>query len=296
MNLHGIYPPITTPFTDAEDIDFQALGRNLQRWMTTGISGVVVLGSNGEAPYLGDDEAYRVIATAREQVPRDRWLIAGAGAESTRETIAAVDRAADAGADVVLVRTPGYFKSQMTADVFVRHYTAVADASRVPVLLYDAPMFTGVTLPVAAVATLAQHANIIGLKESAPDIGLVADFIANTPSDFQVLVGSAPTLYASLCVGAVGGIVALACVTPDLCVRLLTLVREGRHHEAITLQRQLTPLARSVTATYGVGGLKAALELAGYVGGRPRLPLVPPSPQGIDVIRGQFEKLQVLSA
>src|SRR5512144_2228736 len=138
MNLQGIFPPITTPFTDGEDIDYQGLGRNLQRWMTTGISGVVVLGSNGEAPYLGDDEAYRVIATAREQVPGDRILIAGAGDESTRETMAAGDRAADAGADVVLVRTPAYFKSQMTADVFVRHYTAVAAAARVPVLLYDA--------------------------------------------------------------------------------------------------------------------------------------------------------------
>jgi 4-hydroxy-2-oxoglutarate aldolase len=295
MNLHGIFPPITTPFTGGEDIDFQGLGRNLQRWMTTGIAGVVVLGSNGEAPYLGDDEAYRVIATAREQVPRDRILIAGAGAESTRETVAAVDRAADAGADVVLVRTPAYFKSQMTADVFVRHYSAVADASRVPVLLYDAPMFTSVTLPVAAVAKLADHPNIIGLKESAPDIGLVADFIANTPPAFQVLVGSAPTLYASLCVGAVGGIVALACVTPDLCVRLLTLLDEGRYQDALALQRQLTPLARSVTATYGVGGLKAALDLAGFVGGRPRLPLMPPSAQGIDLIRAQLEKLQALS-
>jgi 4-hydroxy-2-oxoglutarate aldolase len=294
MNLHGIFPPITTPFTDREDVDTAALTRNVQRWMTTGIHGVVVLGSNGEAPYLGEDEAYSVIATAREQVPRDRYLIAGAGAESTRETIAAVTRAADAGADVVLVRTPAYYKSQMSVEVFVRHYTAVADASRVPVLLYDAPMFTGVTLPVAAVAKLAEHRNIIGLKESAPDIGLVADFIASTPASFQVLVGSAPTLYASLCVGAVGGIVAIACVTPDLCVRLLTLAREGRHAEALALQRLITPLAKTVTGVYGVGGLKAALDLAGYVGGRPRLPLAPPAAQGIEVIRGQLEKLQAL--
>jgi 4-hydroxy-2-oxoglutarate aldolase len=195
----------------------------------------------------------------------------------------------------VLVRTPAYYKSQMTADVFVRHFTAVADASRVPVLLYDAPAFTGVTLPVAAVAKLAEHANIIGVKESAPDIGLVCDFVGSAPRDFQVLVGSAPTLYASLCVGAVGGIVAVACVVPDLCVRLLTLVQEGRHDEALMLQRQLTPLARSVTSVYGVGGLKAALDLAGYIGGNPRAPLGPASPQAAEVIRAQLAALQALT-
>jgi 4-hydroxy-2-oxoglutarate aldolase len=295
MNLHGIFPPITTPF-DRDDIDFQALRHNVQRWMATRIHGVVVLGSNGEAPYLNEEEAARVVATVREHVPADRHLIAGAGCESTRETIAAVARAVKAGADVVLVRTPGYYKSQMTAEVFVRHYTAVADASKVPVLLYDAPMFTGVTLPVAAVVKLAEHPNIIGLKESAPDVALVADFVAMTPPGFQVLVGSAPTLYASLCVGATGGIVALACVTPDLVVRLLTLVDEGRHAEALELQRQLTPLARTVTSTYGVGGLKAALSLAGYLGGEPRQPLGAASPQAVELIRTQLSALHALSA
>ncbi len=294
MDLHGVFPPVTTPFQGGE-IDFRAFGENLKRYMTTRLAGVVVLGSNGEAPYVGDEEAQRLIAAAREHVPADRRLIAGAGAESTRETIAAVKRAADAGADVVLVRTPSYYKSQMTADVFIRHFSAVGDASPVPVLLYDAPAFTGVTLPVAAVTKLAEHPNIIGLKESAPDIALVADFVANTPRDFQVLVGSAPTLYASLCVGAIGGIVALACVTPDLCVRLVELVRERRHDEALTLQRQITPLARSVTSAYGIGGLKAALDLAGYVGGLPRAPLGPASAQAVEVIRTQLAALQSIA-
>jgi len=295
MDLHGIFPPVTTPF-HGDDIDVRAFGQNLQRYMTTRLAGVVVLGSNGEAPYVGDQEAERLVAVAREHVPSDRRLIAGAGSESTRETIAAVKRAAGAGADVVLVRTPAYYKSQMTADVFVRHYTAVADAAPVPVLLYDAPAFTGLTLPVAAVTRLADHPNIIGLKESAPDIGLVADFVANTPGDFQVLVGSAPTLYASLCVGAIGGIVAIACVVPDLCVRLLTLVQEGRHAEALILQQQLTPLARSVTSVYGIAGLKAALDLAGYAGGIPRSPLGPASAQATDVIRTQLAALLAAAA
>ena len=181
MDLHGIFPPVTTPFDDRDEVDYRAFAQNVQHWMTTQLHGLVVLGSNGEAPYIDDDEAYRLVATAREHVPGNRRLIVGAGHESTRRTIAAVGRAAQAGADLVLVRTPSYFKSQMTADVFIRHYTAVADASRVPVLLYDVPAFTGVTLPVAAVATLAEHPNIIGAKESAPDIGLVSDFVAATP-------------------------------------------------------------------------------------------------------------------
>lgn len=293
MDVHGIFPPVTTPFNN-DEIDYPAFAQNVKRWMTTRLHGIVVLGSNGEAPFVEPEEARRLVATAREHVPSDRRLIAGAGCESTRATIAAVRVAAEAGADLVLVRTPSYFKSQMTAEVFVRHYTAVADASRVPVLLYDVPAFTGVTLPVTAVARLAEHPNIVGLKESAPDIGLVSDFVANTPQDFRVLVGSAPTMYAGFCVGAVGAIVAVACVVPDLCVRVFTLAREGRHEEALTLQRQLTPLARAVTSVYGVGGLKAAMDLAGYIGGTPRAPLGPASAQAIDVMRGQLAALQAI--
>jgi 4-hydroxy-2-oxoglutarate aldolase len=293
MDLHGIFPPVTTPF-DNDEIDYRAFAQNVQRWMTTRLHGIVVLGSNGEAPYIDDDEAHRLVATAREHVPGDRRLIAGTGRESTRATIAAVGMAAQAGADLVLVRTPSYFKSQMTADVFVRHYTAVADASRVPVLLYDVPAFTGVTLPVAVVTKLAEHPNIIGMKESAPDIGLVSDFVASTPREFQVLVGSAPTMYAGFTVGAVGAIVAIACVVPDLCVRVLTLAQEGRREEALALQRQLTPLARSVTSVYGVGGLKKALDLAGYIGGTPRGPLAPATAQATEVIRTQLAALQAM--
>lgn len=291
MDLRGIFPPVPTPFHD-DEIDFRAFAQNVRRWMGTTLQGLVVLGSNGEAPYIDDDEATRLVATAREHVAADRRLIVGAGRESTRATIAAVRAAAGAGADAVLVRTPFYFKNQMTAEVFTRHYTAVADASPVPVLLYDVPAFTGVTLPVGVVAKLAGHPNVVGVKESAPDIGLVSDFVASTPADFQVLVGSAPTMYAAFAVGAVGAIVAIANVVPDLCVRLLTLAREGRRDEALALQRQITPLARSVTATYGIGGLKKALDLAGYIGGQPRAPLAPAPEQAAEVMRAQLAALQ----
>ena len=216
MNIHGIFPPVTTPFDDQDSIDLAAFKANLSRLLRSGIRGVVVLGSNGEAPMLGEDEGVRLVAAAREVVPRDRLLIAGAGEESTPATIAGARRLAGAGADAVLVRTPAYFKTQLTQDVFVRHFTAVADASPVPVIMYNAAPFTGVSLLPPAVARLAEHRNIVGIKETSPDIAQVTEFVSVTPPDFQVVVGSLPTLYASLCVGAVGGIVAGANVVPDL--------------------------------------------------------------------------------
>lgn len=290
MNLHGVFPPIATPFKD-DELDVEGMKANVSRWMRTGLAGVLVLGSNGEAPMLDADEAFRAAAAARERVPRDKTLIVGAGEESTRATIAAVRRAAKAGADVVLVRTPSYFKAQLTADVFVRHFTEVADASPVPVLPYNVPGLTGVKLPAEAVARLASHPNIPGVKDSSADLVQIADLVAMTPPGFQVLVGSAPTLYPSLCVGAVGGIVAAACVIPDLCVELYERAREQQHAEALALQRRITPLAKSVTTTFGVAGLKAALDLAGYVGGAPRRPLPAAGPAVVETLRAQFAAL-----
>jgi 4-hydroxy-2-oxoglutarate aldolase len=204
-----------------------------------------------------------------------------------------VKRAAKAGADVVLVRTPSYFKAQLNGEVFVRHYTAVADESPVPVLPYNVPGLTGVRLPPEAVARLASHPNIAGVKDSSGDLTQIGDLVAATPPGFKVLVGSAPTLYASLCVGASGAIVAAACVIPDLVVQLFELARAGRHDEARELQRRVTPIAKSVTSTYGVAGLKAAMEMAGYVGGIPRRPLLPASEEARTTIRSQLAALGV---
>lgn len=291
MKIHGIFPPVTTPFDADERVDLAAFKSNLTKLMATGVAGAVVLGSNGEAPLLAEDEAVPLIEAAREVMPAGKLLIAGAGEESTRATIAGARKLASAGAEAVLVRTPGYFKTQLTQDVFVRHFTAVADASPVPVIMYNAMPFTGVNMLPAAVVKLADHPNIIGIKETSPDIAQVTDFVASTPPDFQVVVGSLPTLFASLCVGAVGGVVAGANVIPDLCVRLYDLVQQGRHAEALALQRRITPLARSVTTVFGPGGLKAAMDLAGYVGGKPRSPLPAATPQAIEIIRKQLAEL-----
>ena len=287
----GIFTPIVTPFRTDDTIDEGALQRNVLRWMQTPLTGLVVLGSNGEAAQLDDEEADRVVDVVRQHVPQGRPLIAGTGRESTKATIAATARAAAAGVDAVLVRTPSFFKSQMTADVFVRHYSEVADASRIPVLLYNVSMFTGVNLPAEAVARLSAHPNIVGLKESGSDIALISEYISRTPDDFTVLAGSATTLFHALCAGCDGAILALASLLPDTCVRLQALVRENRIDEARALQQRITPLARSVGGTYGVPGLKAALDLIGYSGGVPRPPL-PPAPQTVvDMIAGQLAEL-----
>lgn len=275
MTLSGIYPPVATPFTADGEVDYEALRFNAARWMRTGLRGLVVLGSNGEAALIDEDEAERIVGEVRALVPRERLLIAGTGRDSTRGAVSACRRAARVGADLVLVRTPTAFKAQLTPEALERHFVAVADASPVPVLLYDFPQAFGVTLPLPVIQRLADHPNVVGMKESSGDVAQVADQVSCTPGRFEVVVGAAATLYASLLVGAVGGVVAVANVVPDACVRLHQLVTSGRHGEALALQRQLTPLARAVTVTYGVPGLKAAMDAAGYRGGWPRAPLAP---------------------
>jgi len=292
----GIFTPIVTPFSDGDTVDEGALCRNVAKWMQTPLTGLVVLGSNGEAPQLEESEADRVIDLVRAGVPRERVLIAGTGRESTQATIAATRRAAAAGVDAVLVRTPSFFKAQMTSDIFVRHYSDVADASPVPVLLYNVSMFTGVNLQPDAVERLSAHPNVVGLKESGGDIGQIAEFVARTPDDFTVLAGSATTLVHALSAGCDGAILALAALCPEQCVQMRELIADRRLDEAHQLQRRLMPLARSVGTTYGVAGLKAALNLAGYEAGVPRPPLRPAAPNIIELIRTQLDALGAIPA
>lgn len=294
MILEGIFPPIPTPFS-SDSVDHRALAGNVARWMKTRLSGLVVLGSNGEAPLLEDAEADAVIETVRAHVPRDRTLIGGVGRESTAATIAAAGRAARIGVDVALVRTPSFYKNVMTSDAFVRFYTAVADASPLPVLLYNVTLFTGVNLMPDAVERLAAHPNIIGMKESNADLVQLADTIARTPDDFVVFGGSAPTFYHALSAGADGGVLAIAGVIPDICVEMFEHVRHGRHAEALALQRRITPLGRLLGAMHGVAGLKYALDQIGFIGGPTRPPLGTVPPEAQRQIREQLAALGVLA-
>jgi 4-hydroxy-2-oxoglutarate aldolase len=241
--------------------------------MATRLSGLLVLGSNGESALLDEAESDVVLTAARRSVPSDKLLIAGTGRESTRGTIEAGKRAAALGADAVLVRAPAYYKNQMTNDALVEHFRRVADASPVPVFLYNLPA-SGVVLTLPVVTALADHQNIKGMKETSPELERLGQFTAIRP-DFAVVSGWAPVVYAALGLGAAGGILAVANVLPDACVDLYEHARAGRHEQALKIQRAITPLAQMVTSIHGIAGLKVALTHLGYQVGPCRGPLQP---------------------
>ncbi len=295
MRFSGLFHPLVTPFTPEGDVDPGALARNAQRLLKTPLTGLVVLGSNGESPQLEDDESDRLIAAVRAVVPADRPLLAGAARESTRATIAACRRAAALGVSAVMVRTPSFYKNMMTTDAFVRHYTAVADASPVPVLLYNVSVYTGVTLQADAVGLLSQHPNIAGIKESGNDLQLLGDYLAAAAADFVVLCGSATSFYSALALGVHGGVLALSGLLPDECARLRALVAEGHFAEARSLQARLMPLARAIGAQHGVPALKAALTLVGFETGDPRPPLSPAPAAVVALLRTQLTAVGLLA-
>lgn len=294
-DFSGLYTPVVTPFDANGEIDERGFKSNIDRYIASPLTGIVVLGSNGEAPQLDDDEADRAIAIVRERVPSGRPLLAGTGRESTRATIAACKRAAKLDVDAVMVRTPSFYKPLMTSDIFVRHYTEVADGSPKPVILYNVTMYTGVNLQPDAVEQLSQHPNIVGIKDSGNDMVHLADYIARAKQPgFVVLVGAAPSLFSATALGAHGAVLALAGVVPELCAELVGHVKAGRVEEARNLQRRLMPIARSIGPVWAVPGLKAALDLLGLAGGVPRPPLRPASQQAVDTIRKQLSEIGLL--
>ena len=292
----GIYTPLATPFSADGALDERALARNVEKYLRSPLTGLVVLGSNGEAPQLEEHEADLAIKIVRDAMPKHRPLLAGTGRESTAATIAATERAAKLGVDAVLVRTPSFYKGQMTTDAFVKHYTHVADRSPVPVLLYNVTIYTGVNLLPEAVAILSRHPNIVGIKETNSEMVQFGEYLARAADGFTVLAGSGATYFSSLMLGAHGAILAVAGVAPDLCVSIFTAVRDGRIDDARAMHRQLAPLSKLVGATYGVPGLKAALTLLGFDGGLPRPPLQPVGQPAVDVIREQLREMGLFDA
>jgi 4-hydroxy-2-oxoglutarate aldolase len=295
-SLSGILPPIPTTFDSTGQVDLRAIADNVRRWNATRLSGILALGSNGEASLLDDDECDAVLGAVRDVLPADKLLLAGVGRESTRATIAAAVRAGRGGATAVLVRPPSAFRAQMTPDALLKHFTAVADASPVPVLLYNLPGPTGITLNLPLVAQLSEHPNVAGMKETSPELERLGQFAALRPEKFAVLCGWAPVVYPALVSGAAGAILAVANVMPDLCVALYEAARAGRHgddDEALALQRAITPLAQLVTSVHGISGLKIALEIVGYHGGPVRAPLMPATSSARDEIAAAVAKLTV---
>jgi 4-hydroxy-2-oxoglutarate aldolase len=293
MQLSTVFPPMPTPYDGGGSVDEAAVKANVERWLEAGLGGIVALGTNGEAALLDEDESDRVIGAARERVPRERVLIAGVGRESTKATVEAARRAAQLGADAVLVRPPSLYRNSVSAAALELHYRTVADESPAPVLLYNYAAFFGTQLSPALVGKLAAHRNVIGMKETSTDGGQFADVAAAVPDAFTILAGSAPGFYPALCAGARGAILAVACVAPTACLQVLALTREGRHADALRLQQQLNPLARAVTSGHGIAGLKVAMDLVGYRGGAARPPLAPVSEEGVDQLRLLLQSIQV---
>jgi len=286
-NYHGILLPVTTPFSADGEFDRRGLTENLKQWNTTGITGYVILGSTGERVNLDEREYVEVIEAARQAVPKELAFIAGAGQQSTRGTIREIEVAARAGAEAVLVITPHYYRSAITQDALVSHYTTVADAASIPIILYSMPDLTGITIEPKTAAHLSTHENIVGIKDSSADVVKLAETVRFVPDDFAVMIGNGTVFSEALQAGARAGILAVGCVAPQLCVAIYDAAQAGDLDHAAALQSALTPLARAVTKTYGIGGLKAALEMNGYVGGAVRAPLQRPS----EVARNEIAQL-----
>ena len=274
LNLKGIFPPIPTPFVKGE-VAYDKLASNVEKWGKTGIRGFVVLGSNGEYVYLSEEEKREAVKTVVNAAPEDMTIIAGAGCESTVETIRLVQDCSKLGAHAALIVTPSYYGGLMNTKALIKHYTTIADDSSIPVVLYNVPKFTHINLGVDIVAGLSKHPNIIGIKDSSGNVNQLAEYLNNVDEDFNVLVGTAGALLAALTLGCTGGILALANVAPEICVRIFDLVQDGNIEEAKKLQLRMIPVNKAITATYGISGLKAALGMLGYFGGETRLPLLP---------------------
>lgn len=288
--IKGIFAPIPTPFVD-DEIAYDKLEENLAKWANTGLAGVVVMGSNGEAPYLDDDEKVELWSFTRKRFPADKLVIAGTGMESTRATLRLTKRAADVGASHALVISPSYFKANMKEPALEKYYTDVADNSPIPVLVYNMPGNTGVNLSSGLVVRLAAHPNIVGVKDSSGNIVQISEIIAGAPESFSVFAGSASFLLTSVVMGARGGTLATANVVPDLCVKILDLANAGKIDEARKAQRSVLSLNALVTSKCGVAGLKAALDMIGFFGGAPRKPMLPATDAEKAEIRKALGKL-----
>ncbi|MBI4592878.1 MAG: dihydrodipicolinate synthase family protein [Candidatus Rokubacteria bacterium] len=284
-SFEGVFIPVTTPFRGG-DVVPERLAANLRRWNATALAGYIVLGSTGEFPMLSEAERDRVLVTAREAIPRDKLFLAGTGANSTLHTIRQTKRAAEIGADAAIVITPHYFtKGFSPAPAQVRHYLAVADASPIPVLVYNFPVNTGINLEADTVAKIAQHPNIVGIKDSSGNIPQAAQIIDQTPKTFHVLVGAAAALLPGLAIGAAGGILALAVISAREWCDVYALAKAGRWDEAREIAARMMSADRGIPGRYGIGGLKAALDLQGFYGGPCRAPLGTPDGDAIEDIK-----------
>jgi dihydrodipicolinate synthase/N-acetylneuraminate lyase len=291
MKLHGIFAPLTTPFEADGSVALAQVRNNVALYNKTKLAGYVPNGSTSESVLLLWEEVYKVWEAVRDAAAPGKILIAGTGAESTAETIEHTNRAAKIGYAVALVRTPSFYKPSIDDHMLAEHYLRVADAARIPVMVYAVPVFTHVTVGASLIARVAKHPNIIGMKDSSGDMQAIAAIISAAPKEFQTLTGAASTLYEALELGAVGAILGLADVFPDLCAEIYAAAGAGDRAKARTLAQKLVVPAKMLLMDYGIGGLKYAQDRMGFYGGLPRLPLQGVSDSGKVEIDGMLANL-----
>jgi 4-hydroxy-2-oxoglutarate aldolase len=292
MKLQGIFPALTTPFAADGSLALGQLRDNLSRYNRVPLAGYLSVGSTGESVLLTLEEVERVWAATREAAAPGKILIAGTGVDSTAQTIARTRRAAELGFDAALVKTPYYFKPQMTAGALEEHFRRVADASPIPILLYSVPQFTGITVTADQVARLAEHPNIVGIKESSGNVALAAEIVHTTPPAFQTLVGSGSALLAGLHVGAVGGVLALACFLPEASAEIWEAFGAKDYARADRLQRSVLAASRKIVSEMGIPGVKYAMDCAGYFGGAARAPFLPLTAAQRGIVEGLLAELR----
>jgi len=293
MKLHGIIPPIATPFDHNGDLYKVKVQHNVEKWNRTGLAGYVVCGSTGESVHLTTEEKLKLWDWVAEYAASDKILLAGTGMESVRETVALTNAAADRGYKAAMVRTPHYYKNLINrTDAQVLYYRAVADQAKIPIFIYNWPQVTGVDISVEAVVTLSRHPNMFAIKESSGNLEKCIQMIKEVKPGFQVLTGSAPILAPSLAVGCAGAVLAFANAAPYATVSIWEAHRTREFAAAMDWQNRIIRAAQLVTVKYGVPGLKYAMDLNGYYGGPPRLPLTVITPEAKTEIEQAFDGLK----
>ena len=293
MKLHGIFVPVTTPFDRDGELYQAKVRHNVEKWNLTTLAGYVVTGSTGESVLLTTEEKLRLWTWVAASAAAEKTLIAGTGAESVRETVALTNQAAEMGYKAALVRTPHYYKNLLNnAAAQTLYFRAVADQARIPVLIYNIPQATGLDIPAEAVIELSAHPNIVGIKESSGNVEKLMKMVRHSEPGFQVLGGSAPTLWPSLMVGAAGAILAVANAAPYATIAIWEAWRAREYDAAADWQGRISHASALVTSRYGIPGLKHAMSLNGYYGGPPRLPLTPPNPEARREIEDAFRDLK----
>lgn len=270
--ISGVFAPVTTPFVD-EEVSIAHLKENFRKYRKTSLDGFLVLGSNGENKSLTEGEKMKIVEVALKEKAEHQVIMTGTGHESTRETISFSQKVASLGVDYVSILTPSYFKKGLTDEALMGYYTDVAEALSIPVLIYNAPGFTGITISPKVIETLSRHENIAGMKDTSP--AGIASYIEVSGGSFDVLAGTINTFFIGLSLGAKGGVVSLANAFPEPCCALYKRYIDGDLKGAREIHSKLFRLNQSVSGAGGVAGVKYAMEVAGYHGDLPRLPLLP---------------------